>query len=579
MRAVTRLADPDLADRLLSRLTRLYGLARAGDETRALLELVEGWRPALARARRPLDQRDSVLITYADTIRTPAEPPLVTLRRFLDARVRGAVSTVHLLPFFPWSSDDGFSVRDHRRVDPAVGTWADVEALAGRFDLAFDLVLNHASADGDWFRQFVADEAPGRDYFVTADPADDLSAVVRPRTHPLLTPVTTARGVRHAWTTFSPDQVDLDFGNPAVLREFVDIVLGYVGHGARVLRLDAVAFLCKRVGSRCIHLEQTHEVVKLLRDVVDEVAPGTVLLTETNVPHAENVAYFGRGDEAQMVYQFSLPPLLLLALTQGDARPLTRWAADLAPPPPDCTWLNFTASHDGIGLRPLEGLVPAVAVDALVEHTRRAGGQVSMRCGAGGADVPYELNVSWFDAVGDGADTSTEQHVRRFLVSQTLPLSLQGVPALYVHSLLATRNWREGVAATGRARTINRRAWDHDELVARLDRPGSTPGWVFDELVRRLRVRASEPCFHPDVGQQVLDLGPTVFAVLRPGPDADLLCLHNLGPAPVEVDPARAAGSPGGARVWQDILEDGASRHERGCTLPGHGAAWLRRPR
>jgi len=120
----------------------------------------------------------------------------------------------------------------------------------------------------------------------------------------------------------------------------------------RIARLDAVAFLWKELGTNCLHLPETHELVKLFRDVCEIVAPRAIILTETNVPHAENVSYFGQGDEAHMVYQFSLPPLLLHAFITGNGQYLTHWASGLEPPPAGCTFFNFTASHDGVGVRP-----------------------------------------------------------------------------------------------------------------------------------------------------------------------------------------------------------------------------------
>ena len=502
--------------RIRGRLATLYGEDRAATLGGRLRGIVA--RRRCGGEPRPWSERDALLITYGDAIRRDGEAPLATLGRFAGDFLTDVVSAIHLLPFFPYSSDDGFSVIDYRTVDPALGDWADVAALGERFRLGFDLVLNHASSRSAWFRQFLVDEAPGRDFFVTADPTDDLSDVVRPRSLPLLTEVETPRGRRHVWTTFSADQVDLDFGNPEVLLEFVDVVLEYVQRGAGLLRLDAIAYLWKQAGTPCIHLPRTHEVVKLLRDVLELAAADSWLLTETNVPHAENVAYFGDGDEAQLVYQFSLPPLLLHALRRGDATHLTRWGVALEPPPEGCTFLNFTASHDGIGVRPLEGWIPDTARAALLDELRAGGVHVATKRDADGGDSAYELNVTYVDALARPGEPP-EMHVARFLASQTVALSLQGIPALYIHSLFGTRDWREGVARTGRPRTINRRKWDDVELRAELSRPASFHAAVFGELTRRLRLRRQQPAFHPDAGQRVLELGPDLFGVVRTPPD------------------------------------------------------------
>ncbi|MFH0910728.1 MAG: alpha-amylase family glycosyl hydrolase, partial [Planctomycetota bacterium] len=311
------------------------------------------------QAARPLTEQDAVLITYGDTIRRADEKPLRTLRRFLEERLTGVVNTVHILPFFPYSSDDGFAVTDYRTVRPELGRWQDIRAIGARFRLMFDLVLNHASVRGPWFQDYLNGILPGRRYFLERDAGEDLSQVVRPRSSPLLTEVLTPLGPRRIWTTFGADQADLNFANPDVFFEMLDILFLYLSMGAGMIRLDAIAYLWKEPGTPCIHLPQTHEIVKLLRDILSYVSPQAILVTETNVPHAENVSYFGAGDEAHMVYRFGLPPLVLHALRSGSARPLTRWAEGLSAPPEGCAFLNFTASHDGIGLRPIEGILTA----------------------------------------------------------------------------------------------------------------------------------------------------------------------------------------------------------------------------
>lgn len=264
------------------------------------------------------DQSDALMISYGDTLRVEGEKPLVTLKRFLDEWTDGVLSGVHILPFYPWSSDDGFSVLDYSSVNEALGDWNDIRAIASHYDLMADLVINHCSIRSPWFENFLADREPGKGYFYTASPEEDLSAVVRPRTTPLLQEVNSATGTRHVWCTFSPDQVDLDFRNPEVLKQFVSIIRQYLDADVRIFRLDAVAFLWKIPGTTCLNLEETHEVVRLLRTLVEYARPNTILITETNIPNWENLSYFGNANEAHCVYNFSLPPLLLNALVTGD---------------------------------------------------------------------------------------------------------------------------------------------------------------------------------------------------------------------------------------------------------------------
>lgn len=540
------------------RLGQLYGdRADACLARFAMLPGRYGVGPAdAAPADAGPDQRDAVLIAYADVLRAPGAPPLRILKKFADRHFARAFRTIHLLPFFPYSSDDGFSVIHYRQVNPELGGWDDVRRLSEHFQLMFDLVLNHVSRQSGWFQDYTAGVAPACRYFIEADSGADYGQVVRPRSLPLLTPAQTRHGPKHLWTTFSADQLDLNFANPDVLFEFLDLLLFYISMGAAIIRLDAIAYLWKKPGTSCIHLPETHAVVKLFRDLLDLAAPRARLLTETNVPHAENISYFGAGDEAHLVYQFALPPLLLHALLAGDARHLSAWAAALAPPPPGCAFLNFTASHDGIGVRPLQDLLPPAEIDKLVEDVRRRGGQVSTRRTPAGQDVPYELNITYFDALAEPGAADEERQLARFICSQTVMLELQGMPAVYFNSLLADRNNLEGVRATGQARAINRRKFSLPELEPALADHHSLPSRAFHAILRLLRIRSRQPAFDPRGSQRVLDYGPRVFAVLRTAPAGGeiILAASNLGADPVTLDAAWLADAGLGAGKCRDLI-------------------------
>ena len=516
----------DILERMRGRFNRLYGKRRAAQCLERLAAMVGrygiGYNQLSSDPR--WTEKSTVLITYGDMVQRETEPPLVTLKEFADRHLCDVIDSIHILPFYPWSSDDGFSVIDYRQVNPALGRWNDVQELDDNFKLMFDLVLNHCSRRSVWFHNYTADIAPHRDYFIEMDPDTDLSAVVRPRSLPLLTAVHKNMDEAHVWTTFSKDQIDLNFANPDVLFEFFDILLLYLAKGVRIIRLDAIAYLWKQPGTSCIHLKQTHEVVKLFRDLLDMIAPEVVLLTETNVPHDENISYFGKGDEAHMVYQFSLPPLLLHALTTGNAETLTGWAQTVSVCPEECTYFNFTASHDGIGVRPLTGLIPDSEFDALVEHVKKQGGHISTKRNADGTDSPYELNITYFDALG-----GDEFQIDRFLCSQTVMLALKGVPAFYFHSLTATPNDHEGVESTGRARSINRRKWNLDELEKEIHGRGDTAR-VFSELRRRIQIRTRQKAFHPDAHQRVVELDEGLFGFVRVSVDSSeiIVCVSNL---------------------------------------------------
>lgn len=530
-------ASPAPAERIRGHLVFLYGQERGLRCYAELERLLAEFRQRNPAARQPaparqFSQADSILITYGDQVSEPGTPPLQSLAQFLRQRVKGAITGVHLLPFFPYSSDDGFSVIDYTRVDPALGSWEDVAGLSTDFSLMFDAVINHVSSQSEWFQHFLQDDPDYADYFIVVEPGTDLSQVTRPRALPLLTAFQTPSGEKLVWTTFSADQLDLNYANPEVLLRVLGILLGYVERGASLIRLDAIAYLWKTIGTSCIHLEQTHRMVQLCRAVLDAVAPHVSLITETNVPHAENVSYFGDGaNEAQMVYQFPLAPLVLSSLRTGDAGHLLEWAAGLEGASQGGTFFNFTASHDGIGVMPAQGILSAAGIQALVDQTLAHGGHVSHKTNPDGSQSVYELNISYFDALSDPkADEPQATQVARFMVSQAIMLALKGVPGIYVHSLFGSRSWREGVAQTGRLRSINREKFSRAQLEAELADPGSLRHQVFQAYTHMLRQRASHRAFHPHGNQEVLPDSRALFTLLRTAPDGQeqALCIHNV---------------------------------------------------
>ncbi|MDF1717698.1 MAG: sugar phosphorylase [Antarcticimicrobium sp.] len=495
------------------------------------------------RARTPSNrlwsQHDALLITYGNSIIDGSHKPLDLLRDFLQGHLAGVVSGVHILPFFPHTSDDGFAVTDFRAVDPQLGDWADIGRIASEFHLMSDLVLNHVSSQGPWFNAYRQRQAPYDRFFFEADAKEDLSAVVRPRTTPLLQEVETKDGPRHVWCTFSHDQVDLDFRNPEVLLEMLRIIRLHIDAGVRTLRLDAVAFVWKKVGTSCIHLPETHAIVQLMRLLCDYAVETVVLLTETNVPRAENLSYFGNRNEAHAVYNFSLPPLILHAMQSGTARYLHKWQASMPPAQLGCAYLNFTASHDGIGMRPAEGVLPPEEKARMIDTVQQAGGLVSMRTLPQGGEEPYELNCSLFDTMRRTFDGEDAHHIARFLCSQTIVMSLEGIPAFYIHSLLATPGDHEGVERRGMNRAINRHRWHYPDLLERLADPGSAQSHVLHGMSERLRIRAKQPAFHPNATQFTLWLDDRLFGIWRQSLDRSqsIFAIHNVSDETVLLSP------------------------------------------
>jgi len=584
----SRPANP--RDRIAAELGELYP-GRADELLPAFLALASAGRAAAAASARELGSGDAILIAYGDMLRAEGRSPLTLLGDFVRARA-GAFSYLHILPFFPSSSDEGFSVMDYLSVDADLGSWDDVSKIGKDIGLAFDLVLNHSSAKGGWFGAFLEGREPYRRFFATRDPGYDASKVFRPRTHPLFTEFRRADGSSVlAWTTFSADQVDLDFSEPEVLLAMAGIALLYAERGASILRLDAVAFAWKDDGTNCLDRPRVHSMLRLLRALVDEAAPGLKLLSETNLPREINDSYFGRGDEAHLVYNFPLPPLALHAFMSGKADCLASFAARQTAPGPGRAYVNFLSSHDGIGVTPARDLLPPLEFDFLIEEARRRGALVSSRSSSGG-ELPYELNTTFLDAIAESGASDVER-TRAFLSCHAAMAALAGVPAIWFHSLVGSRNWAEGPAITGSKRSISRRRLDPGKLERELSDPSSMRRAIYEGIVAMLAARAARPAFDPQAPQLALSpdgsgalaskgsfgaaasSGP-IFGLLRGRGEEALLALANVSGAeascaiPAGFEPAGTLFDPGAqAGGGSPRLSDGRA------ILPARGALWI----
>ncbi|MCY4046363.1 MAG: sugar phosphorylase [Cellvibrionales bacterium] len=476
-------------------------------------------------------EKTLMMITYGDTIIDTNEHPLRTLKSFLDARLQNLISHVHILPFFPYSSDDGFAVKDFYSVDERLGQWQDIQAIAKDYDLMADLVINHGSSTSEWFDKFQNDEPPYNNYYFTVDTKQfDISAVTRPRTNPLLKQVNTPKGTKHLWCTFSHDQIDFNFQNPEVLLEFIRIINFYLSQGIRVFRLDAVGFLWKASGTTCLSLPQTHEVIRLIRTLLSAISPESVIITETNIPNQENLSYFGNGNEAHCIYNFSLPPLLVNTLVTGNCTYLKQWMLSMPPAQPETAYFNFIASHDGIGLRPVEGLLSDNDIDQLIKTMESFGGKISYRTTADGTEKPYEMNIALVDALKGTTKGEDDWGISRFICAQAIMLALEGIPGIYIHSLLGTSNDYDKLNKTQHNRAINRSQWHRNDIDDALDATDGKHHKIFQQYKRLLYIRRQEKAFHPNAKQVTLHLGSDIFGFWRESIDEEdmIYCLYNI---------------------------------------------------
>ena len=553
-------------------LNDVYGEVAGRAAFEKILPIIKGHSDLKSRKKTDFSEKDVFLITYGDTLNKTGEAPLETLNNFAESRFKDVFSTIHILPFFPYSSDDGFSVIDFFAVNPELGNWEDIQRIGCEFRLMFDLVLNHVSSKSPWFQYYLDERPDYRDLAIEVDPSTDLSRVTRPRSLPLLTPFEKTSGnTAHVWTTFSADQIDLNYKSVDVLEKMIKALLFYVKKGAAVIRLDAVAYLWKEIGTSCIHLRQAHQMVQLFRKVLDVAAPDTLLITETNVPHPENVSYFGDGkNEAQMVYNFTLPPLLLYTFIRQDAGVLSRWAECLRINSPDNTFFNFTASHDGIGVRPLEGILARDEIEKLIDIVKKNGGEVSYKKDPDGSNSPYELNITYVDALLNPEHKNDPLHIPRFLASQAIQLVLPGVPAIYIHSILGSKNWLEGVRQTQRQRAVNREKLQVDEVLSQLKDPETFRSRIFYPFIHMIKTRKKQPAFHPKADFELHHIDPKVFVVVRRSKAQTIYTVTNVSSSRVNVSLSDAKAPS----LMKDLISGDDFRTEA-ITLAPYQFLWL----
>lgn len=524
--------------------------------SKLLPQVLPPGRPAISCQH--WDQSSAILITYADTVTASDEPTLAVLNRFLSQDYSTVpLSVLHVLPFLRSSSDRGFAVCDHTQLETHFGDWHHLRELAHGRRLMADLVVNHVSAAHPWVQQFRRGQEPGS--FMVMAPAglQGWNHVVRPRSSALFTLMDTHQGLRPVWTTFGPDQVDLDWSRLEVLESFAQLMHTYVDHGITWVRLDAIGFLWKDPYTTCLHRPKTRIVVQALRLLLEQYTCNGVLLTETNVPEEENLSYLRGGDQAHVVYNFPLPPLLLEALLSNNCDLINDWLARWPQLPQGSTMLNFTASHDGIGLRPVEGLISPGRLQDLLMRCEDRGGLVSHRTEADGSLSPYELNIAWWSAMAGPATAPRRLQLERFLASQLLVIALPGVPAFYLPTLLAASNDHPTYRKTGCRRDLNRPQFDLQALRRDMENTEHPTAIIRIFMAHALGIRAQLPALHPEAPMELLSPGRSDLVVLRRGPGGgdnpdNLWVVQSFREEVVELDVSLL--SPRHNGCWRDLL-------------------------
>ena len=461
-------------------------------------------------------ESDVLLIAYPDNINSQNTSPLKSLREFLTKYFSDTISIVHVLPFLMSTGDDGFSVQNYFVVDEKFGDWNDVGELTKHSTLMADLVLNHCSVKNSWFIGYQNGDPLYENFFCTVPKDFDISKIVRPRSSSLKEKFLVNGEERDIWCTFSSDQADLNFKNPKVLRKLIDVVFWYIEMGVRVFRLDAVAFIWKNSGTTGLNAPQAHLIVRLLRILVDYLDRGIILITETNLPVHENLTYFGNGNEAHWIYNFTLPPMSIFTLMFGDATQIRKWSMGMPPALPNTAYLNFLSSHDGIGLRPIEGVLPDQQLDQMVSQLEYNGSLFSWRNISQSEQKIYEANITLFDSLRHiPSDPNGEFKIQRYLAANCIMLGFEGVPAFYLNAMFATGNDTEAVIKNRSNRAINRHKWSKIELEKRLNSSHNIESKILNSLKKLISIRKRQAAFHPNATQFTLQLESCFFGIWR----------------------------------------------------------------
>ena len=498
---------------------------------REIIHLINKYNQNNKKQDFKINENTSLLICYGNSVTDGSKKSLKVFNSFYKKHLKSNFDTVHFLPFYPSSSDSGFAVKDHYKIEPRLGSWSDVKKIAKNCNVMADLVINHSSARGLWFSNFLKNKSPGKDYFFTVDKNFNSKKVVRPREHKLLKKINLSNQIKYLWRTFSPDQIDLNFKNPKVLIRFIKIIFNLINNGIRIFRLDAIAYLWKENGNTCINHTNTHNIIKLIRLVCNLLKTECIIITETNLPEKENLSYFGNNDEANWIYNFSLAPILVFSLLFEDSNKITEWSSNFPITKLNNNYLNFIASHDGIGMRPIEGILNTNKQKKFFNRLKKNGGEFSYRKIPGKKKKVYEANITLFNAFKySDFDKSGIFGFERYMAAHTIMISFDGIPAIYFNSMFGNSNDNSKYIISGNKRDLNRYRWNKDKIEDYLKDQNSKQNKYYKNISNILAIRRKQKAFHPNAIRKTLKLGPNFFGIKRVSTDnkQSIYCITNM---------------------------------------------------
>ena len=498
---------------------------------REIIYLINKYNKNKKKEDLKINESTSLLICYGNSVTDGNKKSLKVFNKFYKKHLKNNFDSVHFLPFYPSSSDSGFAVKDHYKIDPRLGSWRDVKKITKSCNVMADLVINHSSARGLWFSNFLKNKSPGKDYFFTVDKNFNSKKVIRPREHKLLKKIKLSDETKYLWRTFSPDQIDLNFKNPKVLIRFIKIIFNLINNGVRIFRLDAIAYLWKENGNTCINHTNTHNIIKFIRLVCNLLKTECIIITETNLPEKENLSYFGNNDEANWIYNFSLAPILVYSLLFEDSNKITKWSKNFPIAKLNNNYLNFIASHDGIGMRPIEGILSTNTQKKFLIRLKKNGGEFSYRKVQGVKKKVYEANITLFNAFKySDFDKSGIFGFERYMAAHTIMISFDGIPAIYFNSMFGNSNDNSKYIISGNKRDLNRYRWNKDKIEDHLKDQNSKQNKYYKNMSNILAIRSKQKAFHPNAIRKTLKLGANFFGIKRVSTDnkQSIYCITNM---------------------------------------------------
>lgn len=512
-------------EKIIKNLNFLYGEKEAKKIYPELEKIVIKYLKKIKKGKKKyqneyFSEKDVILIVYGDNIKNKKEPTLKTLSGFLG-KIKKYINIVHIIGLFLYSSDRGFSIIDFKKINPRFGKFSHLKKIEKNFKLLIDFVCNHISSKSDWYKKFAKGDKEYQNFFICFDKLPEkekIECVFRPRTTPLLVKRNLAIGRKWLWRTFCHDQIDLNYQNPKVLLKMIDVFLFYVERGAKLIRLDAIGYIWKKLGTTCFLTKESHVFIQLLRNILDIVSPDTLLIAEVNIGIKENLTYLGKKEkEAQLIYNFTLAPLVLYSFYKENTKKLINSLNLFDFTSKSKNIINILDCHDGISVVGAKDVLSQKEIKFLEKEILKRNGKINYKKEKN-KKTPYEFNITWWSAIEEKKESEI-LNIKKYIASRGIQFSLKGIPAIYFLGLFGIENCISCYEKTKKTRDINRKRFTENKIKKFLLEQKMKENKVFYEILRLLKYRNKEKAFHPAGEQIPLFLNKKLFSIIRISPN------------------------------------------------------------